>query len=282
MIHIALRFDDPSPTSDQVLERQILDILAELDIPLTIAVVPIGRDNVLIQPHNVPHLIDAHAAGLLEVAQHGLSHEALTTNPFGIPSEFQGIPAEVQATRIDAGHRLLASTFPGQIGGFIPPWNTYDATTLDLLAERGFEYVSISSNSRVRHKPKLRMLSRTCNIGQIEAAVLQARRYSTPAYIVAILHHYDFYNIPGSGLASLTPTSFREKLRWLRDEADVEFTTLGKIAGHLSIGQCWRAQLRQHWISERHWRIRQLFPGLQLLIRPWWRYLLSRAWHAFA
>lgn len=276
MIRIALRFDDPSPSSDHALERELLAMLAELGIPLTVAVVPIGRNDLPIQADNVPHLVEAHAAGRLEVAQHGLKHEPLATNPQGVSSEFQGLPAEDQARLVDAGRRLLAATFPGPITGFIPPWNTYDATTLEILARRGFEYISISNATRIWHKPDLRLLSHTCNINQIEGAFLQARRYSTPATIVAILHHYDFRDSADLGRQALSPARLRDTLAWLRDEADVEFTTLGRIAASLSIEQCWRAQLRQHRVSEWHWRLRQMFPGQQLLLRPLWRYLLSR------
>jgi peptidoglycan/xylan/chitin deacetylase (PgdA/CDA1 family) len=283
MIRIALRFDDPSPTSDHELERQLLAILARLDIPITAAVVPFGRNREPIQADNVPHLVAAHAAGLLEVAQHGLMHKPMATNSQGVPSEFQGVPEQEQAHQIDEGLRLLRATFPRRITGFIPPWNTYDTSTLNLLCSRGFEYISISNSTRIWRKPGIRMLSHTCHISQLEGAYLQAKCYNNPAIIIAILHHYDFNGASaGYQHTSQLPGRLEETLNWLRGEADVEFTTLANIAKSISIEAAWRAQLRQHRVSEMHWRVRQYFPVKQLLTRPLWRYLLARKRHAHA
>ena len=101
MIEIALRFDDPSPTSDHALERKIFGILSELEIPATVAVVPNGISGEGLIPVtrlNVPHLVKAHEDGILEVAQHGYAHEQMTITPKGSRSEFWDVPATEQAT----------------------------------------------------------------------------------------------------------------------------------------------------------------------------------------
>lgn len=284
MIRIALRFDDPSPTSDHALERELLDILGKLDIPLTAAVVPYGRNQVPIQADNVPHLVAAHAAGLLEVAQHGLHHEHLTTNSEGVNSEFQDIFGEEQARRIVAGRRMLEAVFPGPLVGFVPPWNTFDATTLDVLERNGFQYIAIDNSCYTTQLSSIRLLPRSCNVDHLEEACHLARRFSTTSIIIATLHHYDFNgSYQGGADASLRRISveaFHGMLRRLRDMTDIEFTTMGKIAADLSNRQCLHAQTRWQLLSRAPWRLRQLFPRQQLLVFPLWRYLLARKWYA--
>ena len=123
-IHIALRFDDPSPTSDHALEREIFAILGELGIIATVAVVPfgIGTDGLVpLTRDNVPHLVAAHAEGVIDVAQHGYAHKHMTSTPKGAPSEFWGVPTDEQQRCVDAGHDQLTQTFGQPIRGFIPP-----------------------------------------------------------------------------------------------------------------------------------------------------------------
>lgn len=275
-INIVLRFDDPSPTTDHALEREIFTILGELDIPVTVGVVPFGIDTgglVPLTSDNVPHLVAAHAKGIIEVAQHGYAHEHLTTTPKGSPSEFWGVPAEEQYRRIDEGHDQLAQTFGQPVRGFIPPWNTYDNTTLRHLAARGYEYLS----GCVATTPQRQMfpccfVPRTCDIHQLRQAYAEALRHRClSSTVVAIMHHHDFLEYAGNpGKQSLA--AFRETLRWLK-QPRVRFITLQHLAENLGAARS-HAVLRHHLRKEQlHWRLQCLLPRRLLMTRTLWMYL---------
>ncbi len=274
-LHIVLRFDDPSATSDHALEREIFAILGELGIPATIAVVPFGSNADGLVPltrDNAPHLVAAHAKDVIEVAQHGYAHQHLTSTSKGSPSEFWGVPADEQLRRIDAGHDQLAQTFGQPIRGFIPPWNTYDDTTAHHLAARGYAYLSGSLVTPPADKTSLCLIPCTCDVHHLRHAYAEASRHSflSPT-IVVIMHHYDFMegaDEPGK----LSLQAFRETLLWLKQQPEVRFITLGHLAKNLGIADS-QAILRRHLKKERlHWRLQCLLPRALLMTHPLWMY----------
>ncbi len=276
MIEIALRFDDPSPTSDHALEREIFRILDELDIPATVAVVPYGHVDgslVPVSKDNVPHLVKAHSSNIIEVAQHGYSHAALTRSSTGSQSEFQDVPIEEQTRRIDEGRRLLEATFSSPIHGFIPPWNTYDAKTVRILEKGGYTYLSAGYPAPLESKPKLRLIPRTSQVLNLRQAYAEAlSRFPLSARIIAIMHHYDFHEAlinPGP----LSLLNFREDLVWLLDRSNVKFTTIGRIAESIKVPQGWAIQSRHQSKTRLHWRLQHRLPKHLLLSHPLWMYV---------
>lgn len=276
MITIALRFDDPSPTSDHVLERKIFSALQDLTIPATVAVVPVGLvGNTLIpiRKGNVPHLVEAQSAGLIEVAQHGYSHERLNQTNTGDPTEFFGVSSNEQTRRIHEGRLLLEQTFSVRLEGFIPPFNTYDATTTSILQNNGFTYLSGSYVTPLESPPNIRLIPRTSHVGQLRNAYAEARRqrWLNPV-IIAIMHHYDFSEArenPGK----LQLDKFQGDLRWLKQQGDVCFTTLGSIAQNLNVPHSWRIHNRHQRKNRLHWRIQRHLPLGLLYTHPLWMYL---------
>jgi peptidoglycan/xylan/chitin deacetylase (PgdA/CDA1 family) len=275
LIEIALRFDDPSPTSDHALEREIFGILRELEIPATVAVVPYGNDDgnlVAIDEENVPHLVHAHSTGMIEVAQHGYAHQPLSTTSDGSNSEFWGVPAEKQAFRIDAGLNRLTQTFKQPPRGFIPPWNTYDNTTASHLATRGFDYLSGSLATPAVDKQKICVIPRTCDVHQLRQAYAESRHFPfVSSTAVVIMHHYDFMEFqdkPGK----LSLTEFRNALLWLKQQSGVRFITLERLAKTLGVIRS-RQALQRHFKREQlHWRIKRHLPRTLLMTRPIWTY----------
>lgn len=271
MIRIALRLDDPSPVSDQELERGILEVLEDLEIPATFAVVPFARDEEKLVPlstENVPHLLDAHTRGRIEVAQHGYAHDCLTDSGQGAPSEFWGVPEDEQARRMDAGKTQLEQVFGQAIDGFIPPWNTFDDTTTQLLAERSYTYVSGSESTPPKHRPAFRLIPRSTDIHHLRQAHNEAcRRPLLPSTIVAIMHHYDFQEAtfnPGR----LSLADFRKDLAWLKTQPGVEFTTVSQLASSMSASSSWSMYARHIRKSHLHWRLQRLLPNHLLYTRP--------------
>ncbi len=276
MIEIALRFDDPSPTSDHALEREIFDILSELEIAATVAIVPYGNNEghlIPIGKDNVPHLVHAHSKNTIEVAQHGFSHESLTRVYGGSQSEFQGVSIEEQTRRIDEGRHLLEVAFSSPIRGFIPPWNTYDAHTVRILEKGGYTYLSAGYPAPLAAKPGLRLIPRTSQVVSLRQAYAEARRrLPLSTTIVSIMHHYDFREARANP-GQLFLRDFREDLLWLRDKGDVRFTTLGRIAEKMKIPQGWAIQARHQRKTQLHWRLQRRLPAHLLLSHPIWLYV---------
>lgn len=276
IINIVLRFDDPSPTSDHALEREIFTIFGDLGIPATVGVVPfgIGTDGrVPLTRDNVPHLVAAHTKGIIEVAQHGYAHEHLTTTPKGSPSEFWGVPTEEQGRRINAGNDQLIHAFGNPVCGFIPPWNTYDNTTLRHLATRGYAYLSGCVATPPRRISPCCFVPRTCDIHQMRQAYAEALRHRClSSTIVVIMHHYDFLECartPGK----LSLAVFRETLHWLKQQPRARFITLQHLAENLGPAAS-HAALRRNFRKEQlHWRLQCLLPRALLMTHPLWMYL---------
>lgn len=274
-VHIALRFDDPSPTSDHSLEREIFSILGELGIIATVAAVPFGINADGLVPltrNNAPHLVAAHAEGVIEVAQHGYAHKHMTSTPKGSPSEFWSVPADEQHRCVDEGHDQLTQTFGQTIRGFIPPWNTYDDTTARHLADRGYAYLSGSLATPPLDETRLCLIPRTCDVHQLRQAYAEASRlpFLSPI-VVVIMHHYDFLECtdkPGK----LSLQAFRETLSWLKQQPEVHFITLGRLAENLGVVGS-QATLRRHFKKERlHWRLQRWLPKTLLMTRALWMY----------
>ena len=253
-------------------------MLAEVGIPATVAVVPYRADGENLIPTlqtNVPHLIDSHRAGIIEITQHGYAHKHIKTTHIGDPSEFYSTSKESQAQRIIAGRNLLESTFSTKIKGFIPPWNTYDSDTTDILSELNYGYLSGNYVTLPSSKPKIRIIPSTTHIRSIRRAYAEAKRRSwLNTCAVALMHHYDFRewrHKPGP----LSLADFKTDLVWLKNQPDVRFSTLSTMADRLSVSKCWSINKRRLLHYKLSWKIKRYLPSELLPIHPLWLYLVT-------
>lgn len=91
-------------------------------------------------------------AGLLEIANHGLTHCVLDGDRFRpklwssnrmFHREFwDWIPAEVQATHLRQSQEILQEYFAERIVAFVPPGNVFTPLTLEIASRYGLRYVS--------------------------------------------------------------------------------------------------------------------------------------------
>lgn len=268
MIRLCFRFDDPSPTSNHELERTIISTFARNNVPVTVAVIPyrkVDGNSISLHPDQARHLIEAQERGAIEVAQHGFFHLKRSAAPSGAPSEFCTLAHDAQREMIEHGADHLTRIFGQRAIGFVPPWNTYDATTVSVLEQGGYRYISagwdVPGQSRA-----LATIPRTCWLRNLRSAVAEARRFRAfaPA-VVAVLHHFDFKE-SGEASASITMDSLNELLSWARSEASVVFSTLGGVANKNS---SFEFGARCHmWRTRLPWRFRGLLPEHCLLTHP--------------
>ena len=239
MIPVCFRYDDPSPTSDHALEKNIIEILAEYEASATFAVIPFRspkEEGGLIRwsADTARHLVDAADKGIIEIAQHGTTHVQISQTESGLPSEYFGQPFGWQLSRIQDGLAELETVFGKRIGGFVPPWNTYDENTAKATKEVGLAYLSPSLE--IYQSGKLPIIPKTCNLLHAQAAIEEAERFGflDPA-VVIVLHPYqfeEFHKSPEPG--ERPPFTNLKKLgmlvQWILSREKARIITLDKLA----------------------------------------------------
>jgi hypothetical protein len=268
LIHLAFRFDDPSRSSDHALERGILERFGAASIPLTAAVVPFDCSSPsprALTARAVPHLVEAHREGILEVALHGYCHRCLARLLDGNSTELAGIGEQRQRTFLQDGKTCLEGIFGSPMRGFVPPWNSYDQVTLGVLAALGFRYLSADWALVGDDAPALTIVPHTCNLMHLREAVTEARRFGNlDARIIVILHHFDFVE-SGSEGAGTDLRRLGRLLAWAGAQPDLACSSLGSLADGLEPGQSRRNLRLAQWRSGLHWRLQRLFPRYTLV-----------------
>lgn len=272
MIRVSIRFDDPSETSRHDIEEAVIDSLARHGLSATFAIIPFRRIDHRLQalsPARAAPMMAAQRANVIEVAQHGYSHEDWTSSTLGIPSEFLGRPVSEQLSDIQVGLNHLRTLFDDTIRGFVPPWNKYDAATSAAIRTAGFRYVSAGWQTR-REKPGLLCIPRTCQLAALREHIQTVRHLDNLApVIVAVMHHYDFHE-SGSENTKLSLADFDELMAWLASQADVKVQTLGELAQGSASGL--ERAMRIHRLKQRlPWRIQVRLPQHCLITAPWRR-----------
>lgn len=143
------RWDDVSPYQDRARYRALIDLFTKYDVPAVLGVIPDNRDETIQfdrQNENefVDELRQLQEAGW-EIAQHGYRH-MLNTDNGGIlkinnASEFAGRDFESQKADIEGGKKIL-NDYGFDPVTFIPPWHSYDKSTLTALEKTGFKVLS--------------------------------------------------------------------------------------------------------------------------------------------
>jgi hypothetical protein len=238
VISVCFRLDDPSPVGDKAVEHRIIEIFARRDIPLCVATIPFATAadgaTILLSRQNAGHLVDASREGTIEIAQHGHSQLRRGTTDRGAPSEFFGVPFEEQFRLITEGNAHLAALFERRINGFVPPWNTYDYSTLRALATAGFEF--LSAGPEFIKFGALPVVPATCTLHNARRAVESAWYFKALApLLVVVFHPDDFEEFKLPPLPDDPPpcTSLPELitlLDWIKDTSWIRTEAIYRVA----------------------------------------------------
>ncbi len=117
-------------------------------------------------PSQAAVLREGVQAGLIEIANHGLTHCVLEGFAFR-PAWRHGnrrahrefwahVPLEVQDRHLQQSQQILADTFHVDVVTFVPPGNVFTDQTLELAARYGLRVVSCSTPPRSH--PQLRII----------------------------------------------------------------------------------------------------------------------------
>ena len=272
MITLAIRFDDPSPTSNRPVEEVFLEALARWRLRATLAVVPhrvVGGRVLRYDRERAAHILPAIRDGLVEVALHGHSHRERSRTPTGSPSEFWGLDVALQTSLLVEGLGVLQNTFGDIVSGFVPPWTTFDADTLTAVARTGLRYVSAGWEG-----PKgLMLLPGTCQLADIRRAVDEARRFPrVHCVVVAVVHHYDFME-SGEPNARLSDDRLEMLFQWIAAQGDIRAETLSEVANRLTPRSTLRAIGMRRLRDRMPARFRSLLPEQSMVFGPLWHIL---------
>lgn len=171
----------------------------------------------------------------------------------------------------------LQKLFGVPINGFVPPWNSYDITTLQVLEQVGLNYLSASWETPLKYRGKLTVLPATCHLSRLRLAITEARPFIrlSPIFVV-LMHHYDFSET-GNCKATTNLYDFEKLLEWIKLQEDVQMLTLNDIAAIITPEQCLRVLCRQKWKQRLHWRLQACFPKYCFISKPLWQVVIRTA-----
>ncbi|MGB7217915.1 MAG: DUF2334 domain-containing protein [Vicinamibacterales bacterium] len=246
-IVVVFRYDDYSSTSRSDLEDMLLEAFWQRGLALTIAVMPFGdpvltsdsghQDAPPLSPEKVIVLRNAIENGTVDVALHGFSHEA--TARWQGNTEFRGLDYISQLLRIEKGKSRLESALGVEVTTFIPPFNSFDLTTLKAVETLGFAAFSahVDEAADIKDASPLHFIPATTDLGGLRIAVESARTLSDPQPLIVVLFHpTDFLEVDANQ-GSVTYQEFVDSLEWLTGQPDVDVMSMsqaGKVVNDLS------------------------------------------------
>ncbi len=173
-IYCLLRNDDSCALSDPVRERNILEVFEKHGVPQVWSVIPKTTEDPQNSSLNKYHWLEENTEmvslireyqvkGLIEVAQHGLTHQADTFSEEWATasakkkhkdlamfprirglhgfSEFKALSADEKRARIISGKEYLEKLLNTRIETFVFPWNSFDRESLKAVKEAGIKRV---------------------------------------------------------------------------------------------------------------------------------------------
>ncbi|MBN1870923.1 MAG: glycosyltransferase [Candidatus Omnitrophica bacterium] len=175
-INILFRNDDPCALSDAAHERRYLEIFAKYGIPQVVSVIPFMSEDIhnyrqtrfhalSENPGIVELLREYMTKGLIEVAQHGTTHQTNSLHPGREPvnadefyqglgfkwlpyapiypgkgySEFNGLGRNFVRAELKRGRDHLEEALRAKIETFVFPWGTLDLNVSEALKEEGYQ-----------------------------------------------------------------------------------------------------------------------------------------------
>lgn len=145
----------------------VFELLRQHEAKLTVAITAAWVESVhrLIPfperfPEQAALLREGLEEGLLEIANHGLTHCVLEDNAFK-PKWFESnrrfhrefwewVPPAVQEEHIARSQHILQDWFKVDIVTFVPPGNVYTAQTLEIAGRYGLKYLSSKPKAGVK------------------------------------------------------------------------------------------------------------------------------------
>jgi predicted deacetylase len=238
-ITLIFRLDDYSATSNSAIENVVFEVFRANRATLLLGVIPFvppyGGSEDMDEPltrlpqRKLDELNQLVQDDTVVLALHGHSHLNYRPRFVGESSEFRGLPIEAQRAKISTAEEYLESHLGNPITIFVPPWNSYDSSTVVVLEERGFHLISGSAYSPVKQSTTIRYLPATTNLKEVRLAVDEARKATRADPVVVVLFHlYDFTEVePRTGAVSID--YLKNEVEWASTQDDIEIADMVAI-----------------------------------------------------
>jgi len=237
LVNVIFRYDDYSANSVTEAEINIIETFRKHGIPISFGVIPfkVAGDPENPSPQDLLPLDSVkgeilktgYEEGILDITMHGYSHQ---TNSPEYLSEFANLDYQEQVKRLSAGKEYLQNITGASVTTFLPPWNTYDLTTLTALEESGFSILSANKKGLVSKGSNLHYLPISCDLIELKDAVKAARKSSdNQPLVVALLHDYDFLEF-NDVLGVISFQEFYELVDWVSAQGDVNVLSISQAS----------------------------------------------------
>ena len=242
-ILLIFRYDDCSSRSNTELERKLIHAFKAHKMSCTFGVIPyICVDDVAdplpqelsaLTVEKAEMLREACREGIIEVAQHGYSHQTIRKVDFDY-TEFSGADFCTQYKKIFKGKRFLEEILNLKIYTFIPPWNSYDIITLKVIQNLGFKSLAAGPRGVVRKSITINYLPETCSINELRSSIESASRIKGYGIIITVLlHDYDFFDAENNR-RKIRYEEFVRLLDWVESQNDICVTTVNNVSNILN------------------------------------------------
>lgn len=210
-IKVVFRYDDFTLTNDKV-QDSILQKFVENETPLVLGVIPFNDSGQAIDKmdhQRLQALKSLVSNGLVEIAAHGFNHKK---NIYG---EFKGLTKNQQFSLLSKSKSFLDSTFITKTVTFIPPWNLYDSTTIDVLKDLNFKLISSDKYGCI-YENGISYLPHTIdNIQEIEKLVRS--HFTDNVILVVMIHAYNFNDHRKDLYVKSTTATLDKVLKFLKE-----------------------------------------------------------------
>lgn len=239
-IIVVFRYDDYSSCSSTDLELKIINAFQKYYVSCTFGVIPhvytsniyntSAHDMVYLTSGKINILSKLFKNGTWDVALHGYAHQPVLKRLGGGYTEFYGLDYNSQRKRLVEGKKLLELFLGRQITTFIPPWNSYDLNTMQILEDIGFTCISADLFGESKKSSRLKFLPATCNLSELRDTVEIARKnLDLQPIIVVCFHDYEFLEV-NRAEGKLRYQDFIEILDWIACQKDVKVNTIQQTA----------------------------------------------------
>ena len=243
-VTIVFRYDDYSSRSATELEEKIIAAFKQCQVCCTFSIIPFVKAvnyldvspqaGIPLTPAKAEMARQAMAAGVLDVAQHGYSHQRQSYARSWYTA-YEGLDYDSQLDKIDKGKVFLEKILDTKITTFVPPYNSYDANTLKVLEKLNFHCLSASLRGPTAPSTSLKFLPETCTLAQLRDVIRDARKIADYAPIICVMfHQYDFIGIddtPEAGRINdkTSLNEFNKLLSWIASQNDMRIKSIRQL-----------------------------------------------------
>lgn len=191
-VQVIFRYDDFF-LSNQPFQDSLLYFFGKHDIPLSIGIVPFGKDGAFLQEMSFERLTDLKKrieSKQVEVVMHGCSHQR-----HGL-GEFDSLSYKQKLEMLILGKTQLELKLDCGVRFFAPPWNVYDKELLKALDMAHFKGLSADLFNSVT-SPTLMMIPATIN-GLASFMDFVKSPLQANGTVVVMFHKYSFEGNAGT------------------------------------------------------------------------------------